>query len=132
MAFAHEKLDVYQLAIEFVAWTQPLIERLPAKVSARDQLERASTSIALNIAEGNGKHSHKERLRFWQIAQASAVECGACLDVLVARGIISASEGAPGKQTAESIFRMLMGLRKRFIDSVNEENEYYVTTEHEI
>jgi hypothetical protein len=46
--FSHEKLIVYQRSIELVAWTQPLIESLSSKVSARDQLDRSSTSIPLN------------------------------------------------------------------------------------
>ena len=128
MALSHERLEVYQAAIEFISWTQPLIETLPAKVSARDQLERASTSIALNIAEGNGKFSNKDRLRFWQIAQASAFECSACLDVLVARQAVQFAEVQSGKKQIESIVRMMMGLRKRFLgqdDAVKEEGWKY-------
>jgi len=68
MTFSHERLTVYQRAIQFIAWTQPILESLPARLSARDQLERASTSIPLNIAEGNAKASAKDRARFWQIA----------------------------------------------------------------
>ena len=96
MALSHENLRVYKSSIEFITWTQPIIERLPAKVSARDQLERASTSIALNIAEGNAKFSNKDRVRFWQIAQGSAFECGACLDVLVARKVLADDDVAGG------------------------------------
>jgi len=101
MALSHENLRVYQAAIQFIAWTQSLIESIPAKVSARDQLERASTSIALNIAEGNAKLSVKDRLRFWQIAQGSAFECAACLDVFVARQILSKEEVLEGKDQIE-------------------------------
>ena len=132
MALAHEKLDVYQASIAFIAWTQPLIESMPAKVSARDQLERASTSIALNIAEGNEKFSDKDRLRFWQIAQGSAVECSACLDVFVARKLLTNANVESGKAEIEKIVKMLMGLRKRFSSSVGEEPEnYYVTVDEE-
>jgi hypothetical protein len=63
--FSHEKLIVHQKAIAFVAWTQPLIESLP-KVSVRDQLDRASTSIPLNLAEGNVKFSTADRARYLQ------------------------------------------------------------------
>ena len=56
-SFDFEKLDVYPKAIEFVAWSQSVIESLPTSVSARQQLERSSTSIPLNIAEGNVKAS---------------------------------------------------------------------------
>ncbi|MEO8350213.1 MAG: four helix bundle protein [Chthoniobacteraceae bacterium] len=85
MPFAHEKLVVYQRSIDFVAWTEPLLESIPTSISARDQLDRASTSVPLNIAEGNGKLSPNGRARYFQMAHGSALECAAALDVLVAR-----------------------------------------------
>lgn len=41
----------------------------------RDQLLRASASVALNLSEGNAKSSFKEKKRFYQIAYASLKEC---------------------------------------------------------
>jgi four helix bundle protein len=72
--FDHEKLDVYREAIAFCAWTGELISATAAKAAAKDQLDRASTSIPLNIAEGNGKFSGKDRARFLEIARGSALE----------------------------------------------------------
>src|SRR5882724_8449674 len=77
MPFHHEKLTVYQRALEFASWSQDLIESLSKRTSTRDQLERAGDSIALNIAEGNGKFSQKDRARFFQIAHGSALDCAA-------------------------------------------------------
>jgi four helix bundle protein len=111
--FSHEKLTVYQKAITFVAWSQPLLESLPSKASVRDQLDRASTSIPLNIAEGNVKFSAADRARFLQIAVGSAVECAACLDVVVARGLRGADDVTAGKEQLEMIVKMLMGLLDR-------------------
>ena len=62
MSLSHENLRVYQASIRFIAWTQPFIEKMSAKVSARDQLERPSTSIALNIAEENAKFSDHDHV----------------------------------------------------------------------
>jgi 23S rRNA-intervening sequence protein len=53
--FDHEKLDVYREAINFCAWVGKFLAAISAKAAAKDQLDRASTSIPLNIAEGNGK-----------------------------------------------------------------------------
>lgn len=53
--FDHERLKVYQEALRFVVWVSPIIEELPGKLAAKDQLDRASTSVVLNLAEGNGK-----------------------------------------------------------------------------
>jgi four helix bundle protein len=110
--FSHEKLLVYGKAIDFVAWSQPLIERLP-KCSVRDQLDRASTSIPLNIAEGNVKFSTADRARFLTIAQGSAVECAACLDVIVARSLAETADLKKGKDLLEEIAKMLAALLAR-------------------
>jgi len=110
MKFSHENLTVYQRSIAFVAWSQTLLEPLPVRLSARDQLDRASTSIPLNIAEGNAKSSNKDRARFWQIALGSTVECAAVLDVLVARRLATAQDVIVGKELLYEIASMLMAL----------------------
>jgi four helix bundle protein len=125
--FSHEKLNVYTKSIDFVAWTQSLIKSLPAKVSARDQLERASTSVPLNIAEGNAKFSQADRARFFQIAHGSAVECAACLDVLVARGFVAAEISRVGKERLETVVNMIMGLLDRLGCRIAEDEPTYGT-----
>lgn len=110
MTFSHERLEVYRLAIASVAWSQALISSLPAGDPARTQLERASISIPLNIAEGNGKSSNKDRARYWRIALGSAFECAAILDVLVARESHARDEVREGKETLERIAEMVVGL----------------------
>jgi four helix bundle protein len=63
--FDHDKLDVYQAAIEFIALGDELAQRLPRGRSyLADQLRRAGTSIPLNIAEGAGEFSANEKVRF--------------------------------------------------------------------
>jgi four helix bundle protein len=54
-----------------------------------DQFKRAMISISLNIAEGAGKHYGKDQAKFYDVARGSALESGACLDVLVAMQIVS-------------------------------------------
>src|SRR5436190_435632 len=66
MPFHHEKLTVYKRALEFATWSQELIESVTKKTSTRDHLERAGDSIALNIAEGNGKFSRKDGPDFFK------------------------------------------------------------------
>ena len=112
--FDHEKLEVYQQAIASCGWVGDFLNAIPAKAAAKDQLDRASTSIPLNIAEANGKFSDADRARFLEIARGSALECAACLDVLVARKLTAAEHIAPAKEQLVSIVKMLMGLLKRF------------------
>jgi len=107
MSFHHEKLTVYQRSLEFAAWSQDPSESLRKKTSTRDHLERAGDSIALNIAEGNGKFSKRDRARFFQIAHGSALESAACLDLLVARHCCPADTIVKGKGILEEIVKML-------------------------
>jgi four helix bundle protein len=68
--FDHEKLEVYQESLAFVAWLSELLEEKTRLGDVKDQLDRASNSIVLNIAEGNGKYSQKDRCRFLDSANA--------------------------------------------------------------
>jgi four helix bundle protein len=126
--FDHEKLDVYQEAIAFCGWVGGFISSIQPKAAAKDQLDRASTSIPLNIAEANGKFSNADRSRFLEIGRASALECAACLDVLVARKLATLDQVAPAKNQLVSVVKMLMGLLKRFsarADFLKEEEAEY-------
>ncbi len=107
-AFDHEKLHVYQEAIRFVIWANGVLESLPKTAAVHSQLDRAATSIPLNIAEGNGKFTAPDRCRFFDIARGSALECAACLDVLLAKKLISSAEA--GKEMLARIVAMLVGL----------------------
>ena len=133
MPFHHEKLTVYQRALEFASWSHDLIESLTKRTSTREQLERAGDSIALNIAEGNGKFSQKDRARFFQIAHGSALECAACLDLLVARCCCAGSAIVRGKSILEEIVRMLFKMLDQLGCRIAEDSvEYGERTDEEV
>ena len=123
--FDHEKLRAYQEALRFAAWAEQIIEKLPAKVAARDQLDRASTSVVLNIAEGNGKRSHPDRCRYFDIARGSALECAACLDTLVARRRLAPEDIQEGKAILLGVVSLVAGLIARFGGNVQEDADHY-------
>jgi four helix bundle protein len=78
----HEKLTVYQVAIEFVVLADEVIEHLPrGRAYLSDQLQRAALSIPLNIVEGAGEYAIDEKARFYRMAKRSATECAGVLDV---------------------------------------------------
>jgi four helix bundle protein len=131
--FDHEKLDVYREAIAFCGWTGELLNSISAKPAAKDQLDRASTSIPLNVAEGNGKFSAKDRARFLEIARGSALECAAALDVLVVRNLAAPEQVEPAKENLARIVQILMGMLRRFSERgefLREDAEQY-GIEHE-
>jgi four helix bundle protein len=108
--FDHEKLNVYQAAIQFVAWSSELLTAVPKTIAIYNQLDRASTSIPLNIAEGNGKHTPADRCRYFDTARGSALESAACLDVLVAKSLMQPLQTSTGKELLSEIVAMLIGL----------------------
>jgi four helix bundle protein len=137
-SFDHEKLDVYVRAIELVAWTAQVIDGPLAKCSrsAVKHLDRASTSIALNIAEGNGKRSLADRCRYLDIARGSALESAACLDVLVACRAVSHAEIAAGKAILVRIVAMLSKMVAKLLGAASgmassSEHEHEHEHEHE-
>ena len=110
--FDHEKLEVYQESLRVIAWLEPLLEKFPKSISVRDQLDRASTSIPLNIAEGNGKFTKPDRCRNFDNARGSSLECAAALDVMVAKAKCELAEVLPGKERLRGVVLMLVGLIK--------------------
>ena len=133
--FDHEKLDVYQEAIAFCGWVGEFLETVSGKTAAKDQLDRASTSIPLNIAEGNGKFSGRDRARFLEMARGSALECAACLDVLVARRLAETESVIAAKEQLARIVQMLIGLLRRFSERADvlreDEGKFGVEYEHD-
>ena len=108
--FSHETLNVYQESIRFVTLINELLETIPKNLAVHNQLDRASTSIPLNIAEGNGKHTSADRCRYFDSSRGSGLECAACLDVLVAKKIVDADKVKKGKDQLYQIVSMLIGL----------------------
>jgi four helix bundle protein len=125
--FDHEKLRAYQEALRFVAHADGVIAALPSRLAARDQLDRASTSIVLNIAEGYGKRSKVDRCRYLDIARGSALECAACLDVLVVKRQIDGATATQGKEILVGVVSMLVGLLETFSGLVHEDQAGYGT-----
>jgi four helix bundle protein len=135
--FDHEKLDLYQAELAFLAWLTPLLNKVKTSgVTSRtgevlDQLDRASLSALLNTAEGNGRRQRQTRAKFFDHARGSATECAACLDALVAKALCSAEEVSDGKGLLLRIVSMLTKLIERFDQRLNDEEGIYRTEEED-
>ena len=56
MSFDHEKLDVYQRCLDLLDLIDEIVDQLPpGRAHLKDQIDRAATSVVLNIAEGAGE-----------------------------------------------------------------------------
>jgi len=114
MTLGHEKLDVYRLSIDYVSWVYDKAKGLTGiHRPARDQWLRASQSIPLNIAEGNGKTAAADRRRYFEIARGSALECAAIQDVLVVGEALAREESLERKTELDRMAAMLSRLGGR-------------------
>ena len=133
--FDHERLDVYRLSINYVAFSFQIANSLGGtNRQARDQWLRAAQSISLNISEGNGKQSLKDKKRFFEIARGSALECAAMHDVLRVCDAIDDESNGRGKTDLKRIVSMLTRLIQRTAGVSEDRVEYeyeYRCTEYE-
>lgn len=113
MAFAFEKLLVYQKEVDFADRISSRTEQFPRGYGFLvDQLNRAALSIAANIAEGNGRFTGPDRRNFFGIARGSAQECVPLLELALRRKLLTDDDHAAHKAQLEEIARMLSGLIK--------------------
>jgi four helix bundle protein len=132
MSLGHEKLDVYRLAIAYVAWVYEKATTLDGvHRAARDQWLRASQSIPLSIAEGNGKTADADRRRYFEIARGSVLECAAIQDVLVVGKALAEAESQNRKTELDRMAAMLSRLGGRGYQ-VRESEEAYNAGEERI
>lgn len=111
MAFAFEKLLVYQKSVDFVdVICQHTEEFTRGYGFLIDQLNRAALSISANIAEGNGRFTKPDRKHFFGISRGSVQECVPLLELALRRKLISPVVHADLKSKLEEISRMLSGL----------------------
>jgi len=111
--FDHEKLDVYQAAMEFAILVEAVIKDLPrGRAYLADQLQRAGTSIPFNIAEGAGEYSSSEKVRFYRMAKRSATECAGILDFCQRLKIVDEQYYLKGRELLLRIVAMLTKMAK--------------------
>ena len=111
MSFAFEKLLVYQKSVDLADLICARTESFPRGYGfLTDQLNRASLSIAANIAEGNGRFTKADRRNFFGIARGSVQECVPLLELARRRNLLAPEVHAELKARLEEIARMLSGL----------------------
>lgn len=113
MAFKFEKLEVWELALEYVDLAYQIGEQLPRseEFNLKSQLIRAATSIALNTAEGSTSQSDAEFRRFVGLAIRSCVETVACLHLIKRRNYVEVGLLREAYGFAEKLFAKLQALR---------------------
>jgi four helix bundle protein len=111
MPFMFENLEVYQKSVDLAEKVINLSDEFPkGYYFLTDQLNRASLSIATNIAEGNGRFTKRDRVNFFIIARGSAQECIPLLEIAKRKQLISDAKVSDLFDQLEVISKMLSGL----------------------
>lgn len=115
MAYKFEKLEVWELALDYIDLMYAVANDLPKseEYNLKSQILRAATSISLNIAEGSTGLSDTEQSRFLSIAIRSLIETVACLHIVHRRGYLKDPEPLRiAYRASETLFARLQAFRK--------------------
>lgn len=114
--FLFQDLIVYQRSLAFSIKACRIVSDFPIKYSRiRDQMIGASTSIPLNIAEGSGRKSIKEKANFYNISRSSVFECVPLFEICKSLGLVNGEDFDALSQEAVELSKML----SKFIASLN-------------
>ena len=112
--FPFEDLEVYRLAVRLSARVYQLTSTFPSeeRFGLTNQLRRAAVSIALNIAEGRGRVTDKELIRFLVIARGSLFEVVSASEIASELGYLEGKSYGEIRQDANTLNAKLMALIK--------------------
>jgi four helix bundle protein len=119
--FNFEKLDVWQKAIEFADFIYSETRRFPSeeRFGLTNQMRRAAVSISSNIAEGSSRSSKSDFARFVEIATGSVFEVVSQAFIAQRQSFLSENQFREIYADAEELSRMLSGLRKSLLSTLN-------------
>ena len=121
--FSFENLKVYQSARHLVKEIYLLQNHFPKeeRYALGDQVRRAAVSITANLAEGSGRQSLKEKIRFIEIAFGSMTEVFCELQTACDLSYITTEQLDALRPQFTEIAKMLSGLRNRIQEQIDEE-----------
>jgi four helix bundle protein len=114
--FSHERLDVYQVALGFIKWQEGVSGQLRCSADLRAKMDKSSTGIVLNIAEGNGRFSSADHAKFLGIAYKATVQSAALLESCTVDHDFAATQLSEGLAMPRRIAAMLTGLLQAVSD----------------
>jgi 23S rRNA-intervening sequence protein len=108
--FAHEPLEVYQASLSFMRWFNglPAGAELPSRLYR--EIDKAATSMILNLAEGYGRTGQGDRESFLERVESSAVKAAASIDLCVSKAELQTNEREPGIDLLRRIVLMVRAL----------------------
>jgi four helix bundle protein len=110
----HRDLEVWQLAMDLTLQCYMVTRALPdrERFGLISQLQRAAVSVAVNIAEGYGRATPREMLRFMSMSRGSLREVETVLELIKRLSYATREQVAPSQLLAVRVSKALWGLRK--------------------
>lgn len=105
--FLHESLDVYQRSLQIHESLDALWQQDRKQNRYTRRVDELSTSLTINIAEGNGRFSKLDHSKFIGIAEDAGTKLAAYLDLI---GATSLMAGNGAKSNLREVMAMLAGL----------------------
>ena len=110
--FDHEDLDAYRVALKLIAWLDPLLTRFSCSADLRLKLDKSTTSIVLNIAEGNGRFTGADQSKFYETAYKATIQSASLLDLAGGSGLEEIARVEEGRELLRRVAAMLTALSK--------------------
>lgn len=110
--FTHEDLDVYQVALQLVAWLESAQTHFSCSADLKTKLDKATTSIVLNIAEGSGRFTGADQAKFYETAFKATIQSASLIDIATINATPDPEKIEPGRIFLRRIAAMLKSLQK--------------------
>ncbi len=124
ITYSFEKLNVWQEAKKLVVDVYQLLDSFPKfeKYALCDQIRRAVVSVPSNIAEGSGRKSLKEQIRFLEISYGSLMETFNQLLIAIDLTYITEESVEAIKPRIDAVAKMINGLSNAYSDKLEKQN----------
>lgn len=124
LTYSFEKLNVWQEAKKLVVDVYHLLDEFPKfeKYALCDQIRRAVVSVPSNIAEGSGRKSLKEQIRFLEISYGSLMETFNQLLIAIDLTYITEESVEAIKPRIDAVAKMINGLSNAYSAKLDEQN----------
>ncbi|MHC4959880.1 MAG: four helix bundle protein [Planctomycetota bacterium] len=120
--FAHQRLDVYHVAMQLRNGVESLARTFPrGHADLKDQMRRAASSVVRHIAEGANRIHPRDKAARFNIAQGECGECDAALDMAQHDGLGESEQIIELRNLADRVGAMLCGLMRRQMQRAAEE-----------
>jgi four helix bundle protein len=117
--FNHEGLIVYQTSLQISVWVEKMLSEFSCSADLLSKIDKATTAIPLNIAEGTGRFSGTDQAKFFNIAYKATVQSSALIDLAAIDTTAAPAHIEKGRNLLRRTAAMLTSLSNSAINKNN-------------